>query len=80
MLREKKILEMIKMASRYFTNVMFEAIFIGLLNLLFFSVVHKATGANVTTALVATGAMLHLSFEYSFGNVNEKWCRSTFKC
>ena len=54
--------------------------FIGLLNLLFFSAVRRATGANVTTALLVTGALLHLSFEYSFGNVNEKWCRSTFKC
>lgn len=68
------------MASRYFTNVILEAIFIGLLNLLFFGAVRRATGANTTTALLVTGALLHLSFEYSFGNVNEKWCRSTFKC
>ena len=68
------------MTYRYFTTVAAESMFIGLLNLLFFSAVRRATGANVTTALLVTGALLHLSFEYSFGNVNEKWCRWTFKC
>jgi len=37
--------------------------------------VYKGTGV-----LILSGALIHLLFEYSpLGNMNEKWCKITFK-
>lgn len=63
---------------RPFTTVLMEALFIGLmLQFLFMSLtkyIYKDTGA-----LIISGALIHLLFEYSpFGNINEKWCKIIF--
>ena len=63
---------------RPFTTVLMEALFIGLmLQFLFMGLtkyIYKDTGA-----LIISGALIHLLFEYSpFGNINEKWCKMIF--
>ena len=63
---------------RQFTTVLMEALFIGLmLHVLFMGLtkyIYKGTGA-----LIISGALIHLLFEYSpFGNINEKWCKMIF--
>jgi hypothetical protein len=40
----------------------------------------KAAGASIALSSFLVGFLLHLLFEYSpFGNINEIWCRATFK-
>ena len=63
---------------RQFTTVLMEALFIGsMLQGLFTGLtkyMYKGTGA-----LIISGALIHLLFEYSpFGNINEKWCKMIF--
>ena len=63
---------------RPFTTVLMEALFIGLmLQFLFMGLtkyIYKDKGA-----LIISGALIHLLFEYSpFGNINEKWCKIIF--
>lgn len=63
---------------RQFTTVLMEALLIGLmLQVLFMGLtkyIYKGTGA-----LIISGALIHLLFEYSpFGNINEKWCKMIF--
>lgn len=67
------------MSNRPVSNVLLEALFIGLmLQLLVMGLtkfVYKGTGM-----LIIAGALIHLLFEYSpFGNINEKWCKIIFK-
>mgnify|MGYP000022306539 CR=1 FL=1 len=67
------------MNIRPVTSVLFEALIIGLmLQLIFMGItryVYKGTGV-----LILSGALIHLLFEYSpLGNMNEKWCKITFK-
>jgi hypothetical protein len=66
------------MIRRPFTTVLFEAIFIGLLNLALYLLVSKFVKG--VWVLIITGALIHLLFEYSpFGNINEKWCKYILK-
>lgn len=66
------------MFRRPFTTVLFEAIFIGLLNLALYLLVSKFVKG--VWVLIITGALIHLLFEYSpFGNINEKWCKYILK-
>ena len=63
---------------RQFTTVLMEALFIGLmLQVLFMGLtkyIYKGTGA-----LIISGALIHLLFEYSpFGKKKEKWCKMIF--
>ena len=68
--------------SRRFLIVFIEAIFIGLLNVIAYTIVRSVAGAStpVVPALIASGALIHLAFEYTFSNVNLRWCRATFPC
>lgn len=61
-------------------SVLFEAIIVGLINLLMFvSIRTLVPKVHIFTQLVLTGIVVHLFFEYSpFGNLNKKWCHSTF--
>lgn len=63
-------------------TVLFEALVIGILNVVIFTTVKKLGGALDTKwTLIAAGALIHLLFEFSpVGNLNEWWCRSTFPC
>jgi len=67
---------------RPLSTVIFEALVIGILNLLIFTTVKKLGGALDTKwTLIAAGALIHLLFEFSpVGNLNLWWCRSTFPC
>jgi len=60
--------------------VIFEAILVGLINLLTFVIIRALLPkVHIFTQLVLVGALIHLFFEYSpFGNLNESWCRATF--
>ena len=63
---------------RQFTTVLMEALFIGLMLQVLFTgltkYIYKGTGA-----LIMSGALIHLLFEYSpFGNINEKLCKMIF--
>ena len=60
--------------------VLFEALIVGLINLLMFvSIRTVMPKVHLFPLLVLTGALIHMFFEYSpFGNLNEKWCRATF--
>ena len=62
--------------------IIFEAILVGLINLLMFVIIRALTASmklHLFTQLVLTGIAVHLFFEYSpFGNLNESWCRATF--
>ena len=67
------------MSSRPVSNVLLEALFIGLmLQLLVMGLtkfVYKGTGM-----LIIAAALIHLLFEYSpFGNINEKRSKIIFK-
>jgi len=60
---------------RSLQTVMFEAIVIGIMNLMFFyslSIFIK----NPMIALFIAGALIHLVFEYL--GLNEWWCKSTY--
>jgi hypothetical protein len=59
-------------------SVLFEALVVGLINLLVFSTLMNLK-MPLYVKLILTGALIHLLFEYSpFGNLNKMWCRSTF--
>ena len=60
--------------------VLFEALIVGLINLLMFvSIRAVMPKVHLFPLLVLTGALIHVFFEFSpFGNLNEKWCRATF--
>jgi hypothetical protein len=60
--------------------VLFEALVVGLINLLMFvSIRTVMPKVHLFTLLTLTGALIHVFFEFSpFGNLNEKWCRATF--
>ena len=61
-------------------SVIFEAILVGLINLLVFvSIRALLPKVHIFTQLILSGMAIHLLFEFSpFGNLNEKWCRATF--
>ena len=61
-------------------SVLFEALVVGLINLLMFiSIRALLPKIHLFAQLVLSGIAIHLLFEYSpFGNINEKWCRATF--
>jgi len=67
---------------RPLSTVMFEAMVIGILNLVLITTLKKLGGAMDTKwAHVSAGALIHLLFEFSpVGNLNLWWCRSTFPC
>ena len=67
---------------RPLSTVIFEALVIGILNLVIFTTVKKLGGAlDTQCTLIAAGALIHLLFEFSpVGNLNLWWCRSTFPC
>ena len=66
------------MIRRPVTTVLTEAAFIGAINLGLYILVSKYV--KDPWALVITGALIHLLFEYSpFGNINERWCKYILK-
>jgi hypothetical protein len=66
------------MIARPFSLVLIEAILIGILTLLIYTGVTKFV--KDTRALVLTGALVHLFFEYSpMGNLNERYCKYLLK-
>ena len=66
------------MIKRPVTTVLTEAAFIGAINLGLYILVSKYMKGP--WALVITGALIHLLFEYSpFGNINERWCKYILK-
>jgi len=66
------------MIARPFSLVLIEAILIGLLTLSIYTGVYKLI--KDTRALILTGALVHLFFEYSpFGNLNERYCKYLLK-
>jgi hypothetical protein len=66
------------MIARPFTSVLVEAILIGILTLAIYTGVSKVV--KDTRALVLTGALVHLFFEYSpMGNLNERYCKYLLK-
>jgi len=66
------------MIARPFSLVLIEAILIGILTLLIHTGVTKFV--KDTRALVLTGALVHLFFEYSpMGNLNERYCKYLLK-
>lgn len=66
------------MIARPFTSVLVEAILIGLLTLVIYTGVTKF--AKDSRALILTGALVHLFFEYSpMGNLNERYCKYLLK-
>jgi hypothetical protein len=66
------------MIARPFSSVLIEAILIGLLTLFIYTGVSKYI--KDTRALVITGALVHLFFEYSpLGNLNERYCKYLLK-
>lgn len=65
--------------GRAITTVFPEAIIVGLLSYVGYYLL-KAAGASIALSSFLVGFLLHLLFEYSpFGNINEIWCRATFK-
>lgn len=63
------------------TAVFYEAILVGLLNLLMFVIIRALVPVetHLFTMLILTGISVHILFEFSpFGNINESWCRATF--
>lgn len=59
--------------------IIFEAILVGLINLMMFVIIRASMKLHLFTQLILTGIVVHLFFEYSpFGNLNESWCRATF--
>ncbi len=66
------------MIARPFTSVLVEAILIGLLTLVIYTGVTKFV--KDSRALILTGALVHLFFEYSpMGNLNERYCKYLLK-
>ena len=66
------------MIARPFSLVLIEAILIGLLTLGIYTGVSKIV--KDTRALILTGALVHLFFEYSpLGNLNERYCKYLLK-
>jgi hypothetical protein len=66
------------MIARPFSLVLIEAILIGLLTLAIYTGVYKFV--KDTRALILTGALVHLFFEYSpLGNLNERYCKYLLK-
>jgi hypothetical protein len=66
------------MIARPFSLVLIEAILIGLLTLAIYTGVYKLI--KDTRALILTGALVHLFFEYSpLGNLNERYCKYLLK-
>lgn len=61
-------------------SVIFEAIVVGIINLLLFMMLRRFTNIqNIFLVIFLCGVLIHLGFEYSpFGNLNEKWCKLTF--
>jgi hypothetical protein len=57
--------------------VLIEAFFIGLIVQLLFSFItqHIYEGAYV---VFIVGGLTHLLFEFTFGNLNSKWCKYSF--
>ena len=65
--------------GRAITTVFPEAIIVGLLSYVGYYMLTSA-GASIALSSFLVGFLLHLLFEYSpFGNINEIWCRATFK-
>ena len=65
--------------GRAITTVFPEAIIVGLLSYVAYYILTLA-GASIELSSFLVGFFLHLLFEYSpFGNINEIWCRATFK-
>ena len=66
------------MIARPFTSVLVEAILIGILTLVLYTGVTKFV--KDSRALILTGALVHLFFEYSpMGNLNERYCKYLLK-
>lgn len=66
------------MIARPFTSVLVEAILIGILALVIYTGVTKFV--KDSRALILTGALVHLFFEYSpMGNLNERYCKYLLK-
>ncbi len=66
------------MIARPFTSVLVEAILIGILTLVVYTGVTKFV--KDSRALILTGALVHLFFEYSpMGNLNERYCKYLLK-
>lgn len=66
------------MIARPFTSVLVEAILIGILTLVIYTSVTKFV--KDSRALILTGALVHLFFEYSpMGNLNERYCKYLLK-
>jgi hypothetical protein len=66
------------MIARPFTSVLVEAILIGILTLVIYTGVTKFV--KDSRALILTGALVHLFFEYSpMGNLNERYCKYLLK-
>ena len=66
------------MIDRPISLVLVEAVLIGLLTLAIYTGVSKVV--KDTRALVLTGALVHLFFEYSpMGNLNERYCKYLLK-
>jgi len=62
------------MIERPISLVLIEAVLIGLLTLAIYTGVSKVV--KDTRALILTGALVHLFFEYSpMGNLNERYCK-----
>ena len=61
-------------------SIFFEAIVVGIINLLIFVMLRRFTNIkNILMIVFLSGIFIHLGFEYSpFGNLNEKWCKLTF--
>jgi hypothetical protein len=72
------LFSVILMIDRPVSLVLVEAILIGLLTLAIYTGVSKAV--KDTRALILTGALVHLFFEYSpMGNLNERYCKYLLK-
>ena len=66
------------MIARPFTSVLVEAILIGILTLVIYTGDTKFV--KDSRALILTGALVHLFFEYSpMGNLNERYCKYLLK-
>lgn len=69
---------LILMIDRPFSLVFVEATLIGILTLVIYMGVSKIV--KDARALVLTGALVHLFFEYSpMGNLNERYCKYLLK-
>ena len=66
------------MIERPISLVLIEALLIGLLTLAIYTGVSKVV--KDTRALILTGVLVHLFFEYSpMGNLNERYCKYLLK-